>query len=81
MNAMKARELGKNSVVVGDHVNLVGDTTGAEGSLARIVAVQPRRNFLSRTIDDAGAFEKTIAANIDQMVIVAYFIGSEMMVN
>ena len=71
VNAMKARELGKNSVVVGDHVNLVGDTTGAEGSLARIVAVQPRRNFLSRTIDDAGAFEKTIAANIDQMVIVA----------
>jgi ribosome biogenesis GTPase len=68
---MKARELGKNSVVVGDRVNLVGDTSGSEGTLARIVAVQPRRNFLSRTIDDAGAFEKTIAANIDQMVIVA----------
>jgi len=68
---MKARELGKNSVVVGDLVNLVGDTSGIEGSLARIVAVQPRRNTLSRTIDDAGAFEKTIAANIDQMVIVA----------
>ena len=68
---MKARELGKNSVVVGDHVNLVGDTSGNEGSLARIVAVQPRRNSLSRTIDDAGAFEKTIAANIDQMIIVA----------
>ena len=71
VNAMKARELGKNSVVVGDLVNLVGDTTGKEGSLARIVAVQPRRNTLSRTIDDAGAFEKTIAANIDQMIIVA----------
>ena len=71
VNSMKARELGKNSVVVGDQVNLVGDTSGAEGSLARIVAVQPRRNSLSRTIDDAGAFEKTIAANIDQMIIVA----------
>lgn len=71
VNAMKARELGKNSVVVGDLVNLVGDTSGNEGSLARIVAVQPRRNTLSRTIDDAGAFEKTIAANIDQMIIVA----------
>lgn len=71
VNSMKARELGKNSVVVGDWVNLVGDTSGAEGSLARIVAVQARRNSLSRTIDDAGAFEKTIAANIDQMIIVA----------
>lgn len=70
INAMKARELGKNSVVVGDKVNLVGDTSGTEGTLARIVAVQPRRNSLSRTIDDAGAFEKTIAANIDQMLIV-----------
>lgn len=71
INAMKARELGKNSVVVGDVVNLVGDTSGTAGTLARIVAVQPRRNSLSRTIDDAGAFEKTIAANIDQMIIVA----------
>jgi ribosome biogenesis GTPase len=68
---MKARELGKNAVVVGDLVNIVGDVSGDAGSLARIVAVQPRRNSLSRTIDDAGAFEKTIAANLDQMVIVA----------
>jgi ribosome biogenesis GTPase len=68
---MKARELGKNSVVVGDLVNIVGDVSGDTGSLARIVAVQPRRNSLSRTIDDAGAFEKTIAANLDQMIIVA----------
>jgi ribosome biogenesis GTPase len=68
---MKARELGKNAVVVGDLVNIVGDVSGSAGSLARIVAVQPRRNSLSRTIDDAGAFEKTIAANLDQMVIVA----------
>ncbi len=71
VNAMKARELGKNSVVVGDLVNLVGDTSGIEGTLARIVGVQPRKNSLSRTIDDAGAFEKTIASNIDQMLIVA----------
>lgn len=71
VSAMKARELGKNSVVVGDQVNLVGDVSGKDGTLARIVAVQPRKNSLSRTIDDAGAFEKTIAANIDQMLIVA----------
>ncbi|MEY2945210.1 MAG: hypothetical protein RL433_892, partial [Actinomycetota bacterium] len=71
VSAMKARELGRNSVVVGDLVNIVGDVSGDTGSLARIVAVQPRRNSLSRTIDDAGAFEKTIAANLDQMIIVA----------
>lgn len=71
LNAMKARELGKNSVVVGDHVGIVGDLTGQEGSLARIVKVHTRKNSLTRTVDDAGAFEKTIAANIDQMIIVA----------
>jgi ribosome biogenesis GTPase len=63
VTAMKARELGPKSVVVGDHVRLVGDTTGAEGSLARIVLV--------RTVDDAAQFERNIAANIDQLVIVA----------
>ncbi|MBM3656469.1 MAG: ribosome small subunit-dependent GTPase A [Actinobacteria bacterium] len=71
VSAMKARELGKNSVVAGDLVNIVGDVSGDAGSLARIVAVQPRRNSLSRTIDDAGAFEKTIAANLDLMIIVS----------
>jgi len=71
VTAMKARELGKNSVVVGDKVSLVGDVSGKDGTLARIVGVQPRKNSLSRTIDDAGAFEKTIAAIIDQMLIVA----------
>lgn len=70
VSAMKARELGKNSVVVGDQVGLVGDVSGKDGTLARIVSVSPRKNSLSRTIDDAGAFEKTIAANIDQMLIV-----------
>ena len=32
VTAMKARELGPKSVVVGDHVKIVGDTTGVEGS-------------------------------------------------
>ena len=68
--AMKARELGKNAVVVGDLIRLDGDVTGAEGTLARAVEVQPRKNFLSRTVDDAGAFEKVVAANVDQLVIV-----------
>ena len=71
VTAMKSRELGPKSVVVGDIVSLVGDVTGNEGSLARIVAVNPRRNSLSRTVDDAAKIERTIVANIDYLVIVA----------
>lgn len=71
ISAMKSRELGKNAIVVGDKVGVVGDLSGADGSLARIVSVLERKNSLTRTIDDAGAFEKTIAANVDQMVIVS----------
>ena len=64
VNAMKARELGKNAIVVGDRVGLVGDLSGKEGSLARIVRVNERKNSLTRTIDDGERFEKTIAAKI-----------------
>ena len=70
VTAMKARELGKQSVVVGDLVRLVGDLSGSEGSLARLVKVEPRRNELSRTVDDSEKVEKRIVANIDQMAIV-----------
>ncbi len=68
--AMKARELGPKSVVVGDSVEIVGDTSGAEGTLARIVKVNERTNSLSRTVDDAAKLERTIVANIDQLLIV-----------
>jgi ribosome biogenesis GTPase len=70
VTAMKARELGKNAVVVGDLVRLDGDTSGEVGSLARIVEVRERRNSLSRTIDDIGAMERAIVANVDLMLIV-----------
>ena len=70
VSAMKARELGKNSVVVGDQVALVGDTSGKEGTLARIVSVYERKNSLTRTVDDGVGFERMIVANVDQMVIV-----------
>lgn len=68
--AMKARELGPKSVVVGDSLEIVGDTSGAEGTLARIVKVNERTNSLSRTVDDAAKLERTIVANIDQLLIV-----------
>ena len=68
--AMKARELGKGSVVVGDRVALAGDTSGAEGTLARIVRVEPRTSALRRSADDTDPLERIIVANADQLVIV-----------
>jgi ribosome biogenesis GTPase len=67
---MKARELGKKSVVVGDLVSIVGDISGVDGSLARVVTVLPRRNSLTRTIDDHENDERVIVANVDQIAIV-----------
>jgi len=68
--AMKARELGRNSVVVGDRVALAGDTSGAEGTLARIVRVEPRTSVLRRSADDTDPQERIIVANAQQLVIV-----------
>jgi ribosome biogenesis GTPase / thiamine phosphate phosphatase len=70
ITAMKARELGRKSVVVGDLVGVVGDLSGSEGTLARIVAVQARANALTRTVDDVAEFERVIVANVDQLAIV-----------
>lgn len=66
----KARQLGRGSVIVGDLVRIVGDTSGAEGTLARIVEVLPRRTVLRRTADDNDPYERPIVANADQLVIV-----------
>jgi len=68
--AMKARELGRNRVVPGDRVDLVGDSSGDEGSLARIVRITDRRTVLRRTADDTDPVERIIVANADQLVIV-----------
>lgn len=68
--AMKARELGPKSVVVGDSVEIVGDVSGTKDTLARIVKVNERKNSLTRTVDDAAKLERTIVANIDQLIIV-----------
>lgn len=68
--AMKARELGKGSVVVGDRVALAGDISGSEGSLARIVRVEPRTSALRRSADDTDPLERIIVANADQLVVV-----------
>ena len=68
--AMKARPLGRKGVVVGDRVRVVGDTTGAEGSLARIVEVEERSTVLRRTADDDDPVERVIVSNAEQLVVV-----------
>jgi ribosome biogenesis GTPase / thiamine phosphate phosphatase len=68
--AMKARELGRERVVPGDLVDLVGDTSGDQGSLSRIVRIVERRTVLRRTADDTDPVERVIVANADQLVIV-----------
>ena len=68
--AMKSRTLGRKGVVVGDRVRMVGDVSGVDGSLARIVEVEPRRTALRRTADDADPVERVVVANADQLVIV-----------
>ncbi|MDM7856601.1 ribosome small subunit-dependent GTPase A [Cellulomonas alba] len=70
VTAMKARELGRDRVVPGDLVDVVGDTTGEDGTLARIVRIGDRRTVLRRTADDTDPIERVIVANADQLVIV-----------
>jgi len=70
VTAMRARELGRRAVAVGDNVELVGDTTGAPDSLARIVRIGDRRSVLRRSADDTDLAERVLVANADQLVIV-----------
>ncbi|MGH3714470.1 MAG: ribosome small subunit-dependent GTPase A [Micromonosporaceae bacterium] len=71
VTAMRARELGRKSVVVGDQVDIVGDTSGRPDTLARIVRISPRTSVLRRTADDDDPAERVIVANADQLVIVS----------
>jgi ribosome biogenesis GTPase len=67
---MKARELGRHGVVVGDRVRLAGDVSGEPGTLARVVQVLPRRSLLRRSAEDDDPFERIVVANAEQLGIV-----------
>jgi ribosome biogenesis GTPase len=74
--AMRARELGRRGVVVGDRVGVVGDTNATPGALARIVRLDERTSMLMRTADDddtsvEGRQERVVVANVEQLVIVS----------
>jgi len=70
VTAMKARELGRKGIVIGDEVRVVGETGGGADALARIVGVEQRRSVLRRTADDTDPFERVIVANADQLAVV-----------
>ncbi len=68
--AVKARELGRKAVAVGDKVGLIGDLSGRPDTLVRLVRIDPRRSELRRTADDDDPYERIIVANVDLMGIV-----------
>ena len=70
VTAMRARELGRTPIVVGDEVDVVGDLSGRPDTLARIVRRGDRRTLLRRTADDNDATERVVVANADQLLIV-----------
>jgi ribosome biogenesis GTPase len=70
LTATRASELRRKSVVTGDQVDLVGDVSGDEGTLSRIVRIRERSTLLRRSADDTDQVERVIVANADQMVVV-----------
>ena len=70
VTSTRASELRKQAIVTGDRVAVVGDTSGDEGTLSRIVRIEPRTTLLRRSADDSDEVERVIVANADQMLIV-----------
>jgi ribosome biogenesis GTPase / thiamine phosphate phosphatase len=68
--AMRARELGRRGIAVGDRVQVVGELSGHPDTLARVVRIGVRDTVLRRTADDTDPLERVIVANADQLVIV-----------
>lgn len=68
--ASRARELRKMAIVTGDRARVVGDASGDEGTLGRIVGIEERSSLLRRSADDTDNVERVIVANADQMLIV-----------
>lgn len=71
VTGVKAREIGRQQrIVCGDLVDVVGDTSGSPGTLARIVRLTERTTVLRRSADDVDSVERVIVANADQLVVV-----------
>ncbi|MFJ4173918.1 ribosome small subunit-dependent GTPase A [Microbacterium sp. NPDC089696] len=70
ITAARARELRRTPIVTGDRARVVGDTSGDEGTLGRIVGIVDRTSLLRRSADDTDQVERVIVANADQMLVV-----------
>lgn len=70
ITAARARELRKTPIVTGDRARVVGDTSGEDGTLGRIVGIVERTSLLRRSADDTDQVERVIVANADQMLVV-----------
>jgi ribosome biogenesis GTPase len=75
--AVKARELGRKAVVVGDAVWLTGDLRGGRDALARIVRIEERTTVLRRSADDDDPDERVLVANAEQLAIVTALANPE----
>lgn len=70
VTCVRARELGRRAVVVGDRVGVVGDLSGGPDALARVVRVEARTSLLRRTPDDTDPIERAVVANAEMLVVV-----------
>ena len=70
VTASRARELRRTPIVTGDRARVVGDTSGDEGTLGRIIGIEDRSSLLRRSADDTDNVERVIVANADQMLVV-----------
>lgn len=77
VTAMRARELHKSGIVVGDRVALVGDTSGRPDTLARIVRISERTSVLRRSADDTDPTERLLVAGADQLLVVVAAVDPE----
>jgi ribosome biogenesis GTPase len=75
--AVKARELGRKGIVVGDRVDVVGDVSGDTDTQGRIVRRQERSTTLRRTADDTDPVERVVVANATQMAVVTSTVDPE----
>lgn len=71
VTAVKARELGRGAIAVGDRVRVAGDVSGRKDTLARVVLVEERRSELRRRPEEGEGREKVLVANADTLAIVA----------
>ncbi len=70
VTAVRARELRRTAIVTGDRARVVGDMSGDDGTLSRIIGLVERTSLLRRSADDTDQVERVIVANADQMLIV-----------